>query len=489
MDVAAPIRRAFSSVTDFMRFDRSNGYDAIEDRKRRKAPRSVLRTEDKELDATGRRKLVATTRDVQRNFELAAWALRKHLDYVSTFAFKAGTNQEPFDTKLERLVVAWSKADAFDIAGRHSRRSFTRMCEARRTIDGDVAVMKLASGHVQGIEGDRIRTPDLGSIPEGIDTTRLIHGVLVNQGGRAVAYALCDRTDGGFFSFARMIPARNLFLHAYFDRFDQTRGISPLAPAINRFQDTYESLEYALLKAKAAQMFALATFRAPEEEEAVGDITTTTDEAGAIVKAETTQKLPGAPIHLDFTTGEDAKFLESHSPSTEFQQFTEVSIRLVLKAFDIPYTYYDSRGATFSSDRKEILLYEQSAEAKRESNQDLLDDWLSWRLTLAVLDGEIALPPGWTVPDVVAACEWIPKCLPWIDPLKEVKADREAVAGSFTSTPRVCKRMGLDAYQIVDEEAEFQQYRREKLGDLMPKPPTYGTEDKDDEKEEVAGGK
>jgi hypothetical protein len=46
-----------------------------------------------------------------------------------------------------------------------------------------------------------------------------------------------------------------------FDRFDQLRGISPLAAAINTLRGTYEGFDYALAKAKVAQMFALAFYR------------------------------------------------------------------------------------------------------------------------------------------------------------------------------------------------------------------------------------
>jgi len=67
------------------------GYDAVESKNRRQAPTGRLRSEDKELLPHQRRKLTSASRDIHRNFTIAAWAIRKHLDYVSTFSFQSRT--------------------------------------------------------------------------------------------------------------------------------------------------------------------------------------------------------------------------------------------------------------------------------------------------------------------------------------------------------------------------------------------------------------
>jgi hypothetical protein len=49
-----------------------------------------------------------------------------------------------------------------DAAGGEPRSGFTRLAEMRRTVDGDMGVLKLSRALVQTIEGDRIRTPNVG---------------------------------------------------------------------------------------------------------------------------------------------------------------------------------------------------------------------------------------------------------------------------------------------------------------------------------------
>lgn len=467
----------------------SYGYDAVEDKKRRQAPLSTLQSEDKELSSSQRGQLVATARDAPRNFEVAAWMIRKHLDYVSTFGFKASTGVDPFDTDLEKFVEEASKKENFDAALRHPRRAFLRLVEARRVIDGDVGLLKLATGRLQAVEGDRIRNPVLGTIPAGIDPERLIHGVQVGKAGEAIAYSVCNRDRrGSGFIFDRMVSAENLILHGYFDRFDQTRGIAPLASAVNRLRDCYEGFDYALAKAKLAQLLALALYRNPDEEEAAGDVTTETDGDGAVVKAKTKLTFPGAAAVFDFDVGEKAEFIESQQPSNQFRDFTKFMIAVAMLALDIPYVFFDHSIANFTVSRHARLLYEQSCEPKQQDNRELLMAWLRWRLTLAVLDGRITLPAGMTVDDVVAACEWIAKGVPWVQPREEVEANGTAVDRGFTSTERVCKGIGLDAYAIVDEEARFQKYRRTKLGLHLPAPTAspQGAGDKQDEGDHAA---
>src|ERR1700730_14462395 len=95
------------------------GYDAVIANPKRKVPAALLQSEDRELLAESRRKLVASTRDIRRNFAIAAWMIRRHLDYVSTFSFQANTGSDQLDAQLERLIADRSKQENCDVTGRH----------------------------------------------------------------------------------------------------------------------------------------------------------------------------------------------------------------------------------------------------------------------------------------------------------------------------------------------------------------------------------
>ena len=452
------------------------GYDAVEDRKRRKPPTVALMSEDNQLNATDRRKLVSTTRDLHRNYEVAAWMIRQHLNYVSSFSFQAKTGIADLDERIEDLVARWSRPENFDVAGRHGRRRFVRLAEGRRTLDGDVGALKLddrgreLTGRLQAIEGDRLRTPTLGGLPAGIDPNRLIHGVQVDGTGRPLAYALCNRNPiGDGFTFARMVPAGHLQMLGYYDRFDQVRGISPVACAINRLRDTYEAFDYALAKAKVAQLFALAIYS--DLTDTAGEVYTSdggadADEDGQADEGSEkyTVDLGRGPVKLELEPGDKAEFLESKTPSTEFRNYGEFAIAVALLSLDLPFTFFDVTKANFAASRLQIWQYEQTCKPKRDDLRDWLDALTYWRLQLAVRDGELKLPAGWTVADLVGKWEWVHSGIPWIQKLADIKADAVAVDRGFSSTVRVCKEQGVDAYALVDEEAEYRKYRRAKLG-------------------------
>ena len=166
---------------------------------------------------------------------------------MSNFSFQMRTQSPELNAQVEALMAQHSRPANCDAAGRHPLPKMIRLFEARRTIDGDVFALKLRGGKIQAIEGDRIASPsgrDVG------DPTAWVNGVKTNGAGRALAYGLCNRTSGGSLEWSRSIRAGSVIQHGFFERFDQVRGISPLASAINSFQDLYEGVDLALAKRK-----------------------------------------------------------------------------------------------------------------------------------------------------------------------------------------------------------------------------------------------
>ena len=87
--------------------------------------------EERELMEQQRRLLVSGSRDVHRNFAVAAWAIRKHLDFVSHFSFHARNKDEGFNRDLRGIRRGVLDAEKFDASGRHGRQEFTRLLEGR----------------------------------------------------------------------------------------------------------------------------------------------------------------------------------------------------------------------------------------------------------------------------------------------------------------------------------------------------------------------
>ncbi len=363
-----------------------------------------------------------------------------------------------------------------------------RLWEASRTVDGDVGILKLASGQLQGIEGDRIRTPM--AWPEGVRGApdwlpKMKHGVVCDPASKALGYAINKRGLGfqygpdwffaaNSFIFERLVPAQDLLLHGYFDRLDQIRGISPITAALNSFRDIYEGLDYAMAQAKVAQLFAFVIKR--NSLKAIEEFQNSEEGATDYHKAVDFNK--GTAI-LELDPADEAAFLQSQNPSQNWQAFMNMVIAASLIALDIPLIFYDCTKGNYSQTRGSWVLYDHSAEAKRQDNRELMEELTAWRLSLWLYRGVLEVPK--TLPLEWLMGEWISAGVPWIDQLKEVQAARSSVDGGYDSTPGVCKSLGKDAYRIVDEQAAYLKYRQDAglppPGTMAPIPVTYGSEE------------
>ncbi len=447
----------------------SGGYDATEHRGRRRPPMTGTSSEDVHLDARRRQILSATSRDLARNWASAQWAIRKHLAFVADFSFQAKTDDPGFNKDYEAWWAEKCKKHQFDVASRHTHRRAVKLAEACKSVDGDVLWMKLAPsvgdpnrGCIQAIEGDRIDMPR-GSVPANANWEEWVNGVRVEPDtGRALAYGICRRVGRTQKVLQRIVPARNVFLHANYEfRYDQVRGISPLAAALNQFRDTQEGVEFALAKLKVGQMFGVqithngegmgGPLPAPEEDEE-GE---SCDDDG-----QPRINLGRAPYVVELEPGEEAKVIESRTPSTETVDFLKLIIHIALRSLDIPYSFFDESFTNFYGSRGGLIQYLHSCTDKVIDLQELQDEHHRWRVGLGIADRELVLPSGkdfsWL------KWEFVPGGVPWWDPVKEVRGQAMAIAAGLSSPQRACREVGTVFEENVDQIADAQAYAKSK---------------------------
>lgn len=434
------------------------GYEAGGTSTRRKSASTVLGTEDHAQTRTQRKQLTANGRDMRRNFAPAAWAIRKHLDYVSTFTFQAKTGDDALNQKIEAFVKYASKAENFDSSGRHDRDAFVRLLEASRTVDGDVWPMKRADGTLQAIESDRVAIPTSAKLPGRETADDYTHGVRTDLRGRIRSVAVCDR-EGGNLKFRAVFPGRFFWHLGYFDRFDQVRGVSPLASALKQFRDVHENFDLALAKAKVEQLFALVFTRGGEDE--LVEYTATTDSDGdGTADGGYSVDFGKGPVQLDLDPGDDAKFLKSEAPGGQFLDFTRSVIMVALKSLDIPYSFYSEDFTNFYGSRGAVIQYVESCRPKRRALAEFLDSWLRWRLAVGVRNGEIDLT-GVEIDEL--KWNWNSPAVPFWDPVKEARGLGLQVAAGITNLEQVATVYGGgDVYDNIEANKRVLDYAAER---------------------------
>lgn len=479
---------------------RQLSYDAAKTTHRRRAPSSRVVAEHVILPDSERKKLLGTVQDQVRNASIAAWMIRRHLDYVSKFRVQVRTGNEKLDTLLKRLFDWHARPLNFDIAGRFGREEMFRMFELEKVTAGDAALIKLKSGHLQAIESDLIALPAEGRwradqnradpLPSEIAATvEKNTGVVMDPGrpGRIKQFCICSRQPNGTrLSFDHLEDAENVIFDGYFTRFaSQVRGVSPLSTAINSIQDVYEGIDFNLAKSKVHALFGIAIMRdyvagesAGEEAAMLGAAAGLADpgesadtDAGEKISASLQEMSPNQMMMIDMDTKGRIDTIESRTPSSEFREFTEYVTRLSLIALDIPYTALDSRATTFSGMIADQNLYEVSCRGKREKNLWKRKEYSDWLLAREWKDEssrwrirEVAEAAGYTeLRHLQEAVEWVAAGFPWLQKMQEVDGDIKAISIGLDNPVDAARRRGGDVFKNLDKTAEVYDYAK-KLG-------------------------
>jgi capsid protein len=416
------------------------GYNAVTNKGRRKAPKTRVQNESKVLSRRDRVKLVATIKDLSRNDPVVGWALRKHLDYVSTFTFQAKTKDSEMNKKIEKAWKNWSRKESCDIAKRHNLNNMMRLFESGKAFDGDSALLKIKGFKLQGVESDRIGKA--GDIPESYKNVVNDEGLILNKFGAVSRYMINKRDQSGNLMYQTSVTPSSIIFDGYFQRFDQVRGISPMASAVNTFLDVVECNEALLLKCKKHGMFGLAIMSEGSDESGFNEYD---GETGGESDVDTDkydfQMDMGLKIELD--QGDSVDMFESKTPSNEYQDYVTLMLRIALLAFDIPYTFFNSQGSSYSANKQDRAEYELSATQKRQSNRDALENIAEWVLPELLKDIENA-------PSEIDY-EFIPQGTPWIDELKEVQATQMRIASGVSNRALECKKKGLEFTDVVEQ--------------------------------------
>ena len=125
-------------------------------------------------------------------------------------------------------------------------------------LDGDAGLSKLKDYKLQGIESDRIASPDKLDVK--IKKCFSIQdGLIYDAFGKVQAYIICSRKSDKqkANTYQQILAYDDMVYDGHFFRFDQLRGIPMFAPAVNIWQDIKEIDEYQLIKCKKHAMFGI----------------------------------------------------------------------------------------------------------------------------------------------------------------------------------------------------------------------------------------
>lgn len=440
-------------------------YDAIKTSSKRRSPAKKIVTEDSLLNSKNRKKLIGTTQEQLRNIALLRWMIDHHTAYVSRFNFyiDKGVPTE-LASVLERLMYEAGRRDNFDVAGRLSRDEYLTIYEKTKVVGGDALTLFLDSGHVQGITPDQIVKPSSqGDMPTELYDKMTDLGLVLDDTGRVTHYCICKNNKGAY-EYLKLVEAGPdaCYFDGYIDRWDQTRGVSPLSSTVNLLADVYENFDATNLKMKLQNVFGVTVNRkyGTGSDWTVGNRDTSQEE-----KQEYDFDLKNGPFFLDMEKGDELKMHETTAPNGDIVDYSELQLRIAMCTLGIPYSCFDRKKSSFAASTADTNEYEFKCEGKRKANQAFLDAYTLWKLQ----EWEGSKPEfkaeldkaGLTIEGLAYAAKWVPAGKPWLNKKDEILGDIYAVAAGLESPFETMRKRGKDPEQVRADLKEFYEGYRE----------------------------
>ena len=394
---------------------------------------------------------------------------------------------------VEQWWKAWNRRGACDVTGKLSGVDLQRMVIETVARDGECIVRYVnywGNDHafaVQIIDPEALDVDYNADLPSG-NLVRM--GVEMDDWRRPVAYHLRGEPGPNRPSYQSAERARvpaDEIAHLYLPEWVwQTRGVPWMATALHRIKmlSGYEDAAVTAARAGAAKM---GFYKPSEEVMPTSQYNTGERQAdGSLAQEMDAGQLEVLPPGYDFQ-GWDPTY-----PHTDYADFIKAVLRSIAAGLGVSYNALasDLEGVNYSSLRSGALqerdlwmmLQDWFIEAFL---QPLFDRWLYVQLALGRLT---EFTGSQYTPERIGALErvtWQARRWPWVDPLKDMQANREAIDLRVTSISRIIREQGEDPEEVWQELAND----REMLASLgLEQTAPSASAAKQSEQEEPANG-
>ena len=419
---------------------------------------------------TSLRKLRDRSREMVRNNPYAKQAKRTtQINVVGTgvklqsqvMLLRGNRRDEKTNKLIEGKWNTWCRKQYCDVAGRYSFHDLEWLAVGALPESGEAIfrIIRRPFGGskiplaLQMLEADLLDEEYQGGVLAAGNEWR--NGVEVNEWGRPVRYAMLTRHPGDYWFQTAQRNDKHVFvsaediIHLYLpERPGQNRGVPWFHAVMADAHQLQGYEEAAVIRARAGA--SLMGFITNNEGELTPD------------DVENNQRIsefePGTFKYL--APGENVTVPNIDAPDQQFEMFVRNKVRRFASGFGCSYETLsrDFSDTNYSSSRLSLL---EDREHWRMVQNYLIENFhmrvfREW-LNLAVLSGELPLQDYELRPERYDAPKWLTRGWSWVDPLKEVKAYREAEqAGYMTKAQIIAHTGGGDFDDNVAEIAREQ---------------------------------
>jgi len=431
----------------------------------------------------------ARARDMVCNNDYA----KSYVRYMDRSAVGTGMQPAPqvrlLDGKLDRAKnkllrgLFWDWATDRMLVDMEHRRTFTGIqrwavsefatvgeCFLKIAYQRKMNGVGLSFQLIESEQLDRYRTA-------GENNNEVRGGIEVNEFGAPVAYWVYPRHPNDIVGTSRPTPMLNeavrhpadTIIHVYDpDRARQTRGMSPMACSMERLRglSEYDRAQLVAARAEANIGLVIKSDNAGMRE-SLGIDPETGERTNQQSSMDQFASLPFMVAELQ--PGEEIQPFVPTRPGGSYQPFVQAQLRASSAGMGASYEQVarDFTTTNFSGLRQALSEDRRETEMVRQ----VLDECLLtpvWKLFVrfAALEGRFG--PGVNLAQLSYAV-WRGPAYPWVDPVKDLKATKEAIDIGIMSNEEAALERGRDWYEVQDQLAEEAAYRAS-LGNPVPEP-------------------
>lgn len=365
----------------------------------------------------------------------------------------AGELDTETNRTLEDAWKKWRRSEFCDVSGQNTFEEIQELVMRRFLYDGEAFAHLVYDAKarfplsLQLIEPERVGSYD--QIAK--NGNKVVAGVEMTDYYKPVQYWIYDQDPIGFTTYqARPYPASSIIHFWKRSRPSQVRGVSQLARVMTRIRQIDEYLNADLVSARTAACFS-AFVVSPN-----GKWTANANSKDRAFK-------PGMIGHL--RPGEDIRFAEPKRNAGTASEYAKTQGRKVATGVGVSYDLVtrDIQG-NFSAARQNMLEDRKTFEPLQ---QFLIDHFCQriWEefVKSCYLSGILKVPDFSQDPERYYSVNWLTPGWSWIDPTKEVMANKESIKAGLTTMADVCASQGLDWEEVFEQQAQERQ-RAEELG-------------------------
>lgn len=387
---------------------------------------------------------------------------------------RSGKLNSELNKKIEKAWAKWAEPENADIRGISSFYELQEMALRRMVYDGEILVNKTSQGSYLPLSIQLIEAENIGAVSITHGKNNIINGVEVTEHGRPVAYHVSQTDPMGLRSFDTVrLTTEQAFLLFKPKRPSQIRGVSLLALVLRRIHDIDEYMDADLIAARVAACFSVFVTSQNSGRQAA---LLPRDKKGR----PNITMAPGMVRHL--SPGESIEFADPKRNAGTASEYSATQTRRIASGLGMSADIVARNiSGNFSAARQNLL---EDQKTFRQVQKFVIRHFCMpiWKAFIDALYLAGELPSDYLAnKDKYQEVAWLAPGWSWIDPVKEVNANKEAIKSGLTKLEDVCAASGRDWEEVL-EQRKLEQDKAKELGVLLDysselQPLTMGDDD------------